>query len=115
MIPRHSFAKRPKYGVGSKARRTRDGITFDSILEADYYDRLNLEKRGGTVLFFLRQVPFHLPGGVRYVCDFQVFRSDGSVNFVDVKGAQTESFKAKRRQVEALYPIDITIVTRKDF
>jgi len=88
-----------------------DGIRFDSKKEARYYGQLKLRQAAGEVIQFLRQVPFHLPGGVRYVVDFMEFRADGSVVFVDVKGLETESFKAKRRMVETLYsPITLTIV-----
>ena len=90
---------------------TTHGIRFDSKREAAYYEQLLLRRRSGEVLVWLRQVPFHLPGGVRYVCDFQEFHADGSVHFIDVKGIQTESFKAKKRMVEDLYaPIKIEVV-----
>lgn len=103
MINRHKF----------KAKQTElDGIKFDSKLEAKYYADLKLRTRIGQIVFFLRQVPFYLPGNVKYVCDFQEFHSDGSVHFVDVKGMETESFKAKKRMVESLYPIEIEIVKR---
>jgi hypothetical protein len=88
-----------------------DGIRFDSKKEAAYYAQLKLRQRSGEVVTFLRQVPFFLPGGVKYVCDFQEFRADGTVHFIDTKGVLTQSFKAKKRMVEALYaPITITIV-----
>jgi len=87
-----------------------DGIRFDSKREAAYYRKLKLRVAAGEVVTFLRQVPFHLPGGVRYVCDFMVFTAAGEVLFVDTKGVQTESFKAKKRMVEELYkPITITL------
>ena len=90
------------------AKRTElDGIKFASKKEAKVYHDLDLRKRAGDVLFFLRQVPLHLPGGVRYVCDFVTFDKDGSVHFIDAKGFKTESYKAKKRMVEALFPIQI--------
>lgn len=95
-----------KFGA---VKTERDGITFASKLEAAYYDELKLMKHAGLVLFFLRQVPFHLPGGVKYVCDFQVFYADGTVDFVDVKGMETPEFIAKKRMVEALYPVKINV------
>jgi hypothetical protein len=55
----------------------------------------------------LRQVPLHLPGGVKYVCDFQVFWQDGHVSFEDVKGMKTPLYIAKKKIVEELYPIQI--------
>jgi len=91
---------------------TRDGIKFDSQLEAKYYDQMVLAQRAGDLLFFLRQVPIHLPGGVKLVVDFVEFWDDGNVVFTDVKGMETESFKAKRRMVESLYPLTINIVKK---
>ncbi len=92
-------------------RTEHDGIKFDSKKEARYYLQLKLRVRAGDVLFFLRQTTFHLPGGVTYRVDFQEFWTDGTVHFIDVKGIQTESFKAKKRMVEQLYaPVEIEIV-----
>jgi hypothetical protein len=89
---------------------TTDGIRFDSKKEARVYHALKMEMLVGDVVFFLRQVPFHLPGGVKYVVDFQVFMASGIVRFIDAKGMKTESFKAKKRMVEAIYPIEIEVV-----
>jgi hypothetical protein len=84
-----------------------DGITFASKKEAMYYKDLKLRQAVGDIVFFLRQVPFHLPGGVVYRCDFQVFEKDGSVRFIDVKGFRTKEFLMKKRQVEAIFPVEI--------
>jgi hypothetical protein len=97
-IPRHKY----------KAVKTEcDGIKFDSKKEARYYSELKLRVAAGEVVFFLRQVPFDLPGGVKYRLDFMEFRTDGTVHCIDVKGYSTAGYKAKKRQVEALYPIKI--------
>jgi len=87
-----------------------DGIKFSSKKEAKYYEELKIRQRVGEVVFFLRQVPFHLPGGIRYVVDFVEFLADGSVDFVDVKGMETPMYKAKKTQVEAIYPVEIKTV-----
>lgn len=88
-----------------------DGIKFASKREANFYAYLKARKAEGTVVQFLRQVPFYLPGGTRYVCDFLIFYADGSCEFVDVKGMETETFKLKKKLVETLYaPITITLV-----
>ena len=84
-----------------------DGIKFSSKKEARYYANLKLRQMAGEIIFFLRQVPFHLPGGVRYVVDFVVFEAGGEVKFVDVKGMKTETYKAKKKIVEAVFPITI--------
>lgn len=99
---------RHKYNA---TRTELDGIKFSSKREAGFYAVLKAGVEQGTVVQFLRQVPFHLPGGTRYVCDFLVFYPDGSCSFIDVKGMETESFKLKRKMVEALYaPIRIEVV-----
>lgn len=97
---------RHKFGA---VRTVRDGISFSSKLEAEYYDKLKLFQKAGSVLFFLRQVPFHLPSGVKYVVDFQVFYADGTVEFIDVKGYETKDFILKRKMVESLYPVQILV------
>ncbi|HJY22034.1 MAG TPA: DUF1064 domain-containing protein, partial [Hanamia sp.] len=84
-------------------------------LEWAYYKKLQLLVKAGHVLFFLRQVPLHLPGGSKYVCDFVEFLADGNVRFVDVKGVETSEFIVKKKIVEAIYPITIEIVKRNDF
>lgn len=85
-----------------------DGIIFPSKKEAKEYQRLMLLKKSGEVLFFLRQVPFHLPGNIKYVLDFLIFWANGEVTFKDVKGMKTAMYILKKKQVEALYPIKIT-------
>lgn len=89
-----------------------NGIRFPSKLEANYYKQLMLRQHAGEVVFFLRQVPFHLPGNVRYVVDFVVFTAEGDVIFVDVKGMKTPEFIMKKKLVEALYPVEITVLTK---
>lgn len=87
-----------------------DGIKFSSKRERSFFHALKAQQDRGEVLFFLRQIPLHLPGNTKYVVDFQVFYANGEVAFIDVKGLETENFKLKKRQVEDLYPITIEIV-----
>lgn len=103
--------KRLKHKFGAIRCERRD-IKFPSKLERRYYDHLNILIASGEVLFFLRQPAFDLPGKVRYFADFQVFWSDGTVDFVDTKGRDTTISLAKRKMVEALYPVEIKIVTK---
>lgn len=103
--PRHKFnAKQVEY----------DGIKFDSKLEGDFYLHLKLQQQAKQVLFFLRQVPIHLPGGTKLVVDFQVFYADGSCRFIDTKGVETTDFLIKKREAEAIYPFEIEVVKRGD-
>lgn len=90
------------------AQRTElDGIKFASKKEAHFYENLKIRKLAGEIVFFLRQVPFHLPGNVRYIVDFMTFNADGTVKFIDCKGMKTPLYIAKKKMVEAEYPIEI--------
>lgn len=84
-----------------------NGIKFPSKKEAAYYQQLLLAKKSGDLLFFLRQVPFHLDGGVKYLCDFMEFWKNGEIRFVDTKGVKTSMYIVKRKLVQAAYPIEI--------
>ena len=83
-----------------------DGIRFDSKKEGRYYNELKMRLKG-DVLFFLRQVPFDLPGGVKYRVDFEVFYKNGTVEFIDVKGHRTKDYIMKKKMVESMYPVKI--------
>lgn len=105
--------KRKKMTIKHKfhaERCEREGIKFPSKLERKYYDQLKLLQRAGDVLFFLRQCPFDLPGGIVYRCDFLVFYADGTCEVIDCKGIETEGFKLKRKLLEESYPIKLKIV-----
>jgi hypothetical protein len=103
-------AQPPKAGKYGNCPTTVDGIRFDSKREARYYEGLKIRKATGEVLFWLRQVPFHLPGGTKYVVDFLEFHHDGTVHVVDAKGKETQVFRLKKREVEHHYPVRIELV-----
>jgi len=84
-----------------------DGIKFRSKKEARYYRELLQKQKQGHIIFFLRQVPFYLPGNVKYVCDFVEFHASGEVQFIDVKGHRTKTYIKNKKMVEALYPVEI--------
>jgi hypothetical protein len=109
-----------------------DGIKFDSTLEMRRYKELKLLKASGTINYFLRQVPFHLPGGIVARIDFLVVypifhegsrhwgekleyedckagangRSKGRYNDADRVGVN------KRKQIKALYGVTVKLVTK---
>lgn len=89
-----------------------DGLRFPSKLEARYYSQLKLRLLAHDIKYFLRQVPFDLPGKIKYYCDFMVVELDGSIRYIDTKGVETATFKLKKKQVEALYPVKIEIVKK---
>ena len=101
-----TYARRHKFNA---VQTEVGGIKFPSKKEAAYYADLKLLQRSGELLFFLRQVPFDLPGNVKYRLDFMEFWADGRIEFSDTKGLDTPLSKTKRKQVEALYPVKIVL------
>ncbi len=102
----HNLKKKNKFNAVATVV---DGFRFDSKKEAAHYVNNKLLIQQGLMLCQLRQTPFHLPGKVVYRLDFMEFWPDGSIGFVDVKGRDTAMSKLKRKQVEELYPITITL------
>jgi len=87
-----------------------DGIKFSSKLEARWYSIIKDMQELKEILFFLRQVPFHLPGGVIYRADFMLFFTDGHIEIWECKGFDTPEWKIKKKIVEDIYPIEIKVV-----
>lgn len=110
----HSIKKKKKSKYNNK-RIVKKEMRFDSVLESRYFHYLELEQIEGKILYFLRQVPFHLPGGIKYLIDFQIFMADGTVRYVDVKGIVTDVCRNKMKQVVDVYPVEIEIFTKYDF
>jgi len=88
-------------------RVTIDHINFASKKEAEMYLKIKAMEKSGEILYFLMQVPFNLPGGVKYVCDFMLVYPDELIRYVDAKGFKTQMYILKKKQVEALFPIKI--------
>jgi len=86
-----------------------DGIKFPSKKERDYYLKLILARKSGELLFFLRQVPFHLAGGIIYRLDFMEFWSNGDIVFTEIKGFSSKEWIMKKKMVESTYPISINV------
>ena len=99
-----------------------DGHTFDSIKEGEFYGSLKLKKQAGLIKDFQMQVQYDIIVNnihiAYYYLDFQIENNDGSFEYIDIKGKDKKSnkfiktsvFAIKKRLVEALYHIKITIV-----
>lgn len=103
--------KRNKYG----ARKVEvDGLKFDSRHEADYYFGTLLPRyRAGELRILVRQAPFDLPGGVRYVADFLTVDTEGRVEVIDAKSDATRkipAYRIKKRQMMAVWGVEIVEV-----
>jgi hypothetical protein len=88
-------------------RVERNGFKFASIREADYYDELCVLRAAGVVKVIMRQVPFDLPGGIKYFADFCTVDKDGKFHVIDAKGAKTREYIIKKKQMKAIWGIDI--------
>lgn len=89
---------------------TVDGVKFDSIKEAEYYNSLKLRLNAGEIKGFCRQAEFILQEGfadqlpIKYYADFVVFHIDGTAEIVDTKGFKTEVFKLKNKLFKKKFP-----------
>ena len=111
-----------------------DGIVFDSQTEAEYYLYLKEELKQNRIEKFEMQEEFILqekfllvegkridesnkdfkkiqkanPGcttrAIKYIADFVVHYTDGSVKVIDVKGKKTVDFKIKEKMFNYRYP-----------
>lgn len=68
---------------------------YDSAHEADIAADLHLREKAET-LTVLEQVPFQLPGGIKYVADFVLLHPGGRYEVVDAKGMRTDVYKLER-------------------
>ena len=93
-----------------------NGKRFDRVLEGNYYVELLRQMELGHVLYFHRQVPIDLSMKAKdvYRVDFQVFKSDGTIEYIDNKGIDTQVFKLKRNLIEAHSPFTLKLVKSKD-
>lgn len=108
--PEPEKPKRSKYGNN---RVEYNGIKFDSQHEANVYAELMIRKKAGQIKAVLRQVPFDLPGSIRYFADFCVINLDNTIEVMDAKSEVTRQNRVyinKKKQVKACWGIDIVEV-----
>ena len=101
--------KRQKYG---NRRVEIDGMKFDSQHEAKYYFSVLVPRiRAGELAYVLRQVPFELPGGIKYMADFVAVLPGGRIEAViDAKSEPTRKNRVyinKKKQMKACFGIEI--------
>lgn len=100
--------KRPKYG---NRITVVDGKKFGSQHEADYYFSVLWPRwMAGELALLARQVPFDLPGGIKYIADFVTVDAAGRVEVIDAKSAITKKNRTyinKKKQMKAIWGIEI--------
>ncbi|MGG6309829.1 DUF1064 domain-containing protein [Paenibacillus macerans] len=92
------------------------GIRFDSRMEGEYYQELLMMKRYGEIKDFSCQPKYVLQEKpkITYIADFLVTDLDGSQRVIDIKGAETSTFRVKLKLFQSVYPtLRIEILTKK--
>ncbi len=90
------------------------GVVYHSKKEAVKAQELDLMVKAGEISFYLRQVPFDLPGGITYRADFLTYRrfpypDDRApwvwkIKVIEVKGIWTPEAKLKLKLFREKYP-----------
>lgn len=88
-------------------RQLYEGYTYHSKKEAAYAAELDLRKRAGDIKDWKRQVKISLDVNgyhiTNYYVDFMIEHNDTSLEYVEVKGFETDVWRLKWALFEALY------------
>lgn len=103
-VNRPRDAKPAKYG---NRRTEADGKTYASAKEARRHEELKLLQKAGKIVSFAEQVPFLLPGDIRYIADFVVLELDGQYRVEDAKGFRSKEYLLKRKLMKRSLGIEI--------
>ena len=106
-------------------KKTVDGITFDSILEARRYTVLKSRLEAGTISDLRLQPHYTIMEGykdlsgtyirpVQYIADFSYINADGKRIVEDTKGVRTEAYAIKRKLVRDRFGVEIVEITAKN-
>lgn len=107
-------------------KKTVDGITFDSILEARRYIILKARLEAGTISDLRLQPHYTIMEGykdlsgtyirpVQYIADFSyIINEDGRRIVEDAKGVRTEAYAIKRKLVRDRFGVDVVEITAKN-
>ena len=103
----HQAPRRAKYG---NTKTQVDGMNFDSLHEARQYQELLIRLRAGEIRGVQCQVPFLLPGGVKYIADFVVLENDRTYTVMDAKSDATrkdKTYRLKKRLMRECLGLEI--------
>ena len=109
-----SLDKKSKYSNQKTTRIVnKETITFDSLKEAKYFDKLYLELKAGLIQELQLQPEFDIipqtkHNGktlckIKYVADFS-YKKDDKHYVIDVKGFKTDVYQIKKRLFLLNYP-----------
>lgn len=99
----HFVRKGNKY---NNTKQLYNGNRYDSEKEAEFAKQLDLRLKAGDIKEWERQVKIELRVNGYLICnyymDFKVINNDGSIEWVEIKGFETEVFRLKKKLFEAL-------------
>lgn len=104
-------APRP-HKYGAKATVV-DGIRFDSKAEARRYGILKMLEGAGKIADLELQPRFRCEVNGQHICMFKAdfrYRQGGETVIEDVKGAIPRDFTLRKKLVEALHGVSITVI-----
>lgn len=100
---KNSYRTKSKYNNKTKQY---NGRTYDSIREANHAEELDWRIKAGEVKEVIPQFKISLDVNgkhiANYYVDFKVILSDGSIQFQEVKGFETDVWRMKWKLFEAL-------------
>ena len=99
-----------------------DGVKFDSKHEAEYYLYLKKLKKEGKIKDFGLQHKFELQPSfkkygkthraITYTVDFAIYHNNGEVEYIDVKGMETQQGVMRKKMFDYLFDEKLTWVQR---
>lgn len=99
-----------------------DGIKFDSKHEAEYYLYLKKLKEEGKIKDFGLQHKFELQPSfkkygkahraITYTVDFAIYHLNGEVEYVDVKGVETQQGVMRKKMFDYLFDEKLTWIQK---
>ena len=100
-----------------------NGFRYDSSFEAQYGMFLESELKAHRIKKFDRQINLPLVVNDYKVCDYRidfiVYHRDNSIEYVEVKGYQTDVWKLKWKLFESLYSdkpdVKLTIIQQGNY
>lgn len=102
--PQPKKIKRSKYG--NKFEKT-GGRIYDSKMEARYSEQLQLRKLAGEISEIHPQHCLRLDVNGEHICkyyiDFMVVLNDGTIEYHEVKGFETDVWRIKWKLAKSIY------------
>lgn len=102
---KYIYSKKPKYG---SQKQSYGGRNYHSIKEANYAFELDMRIKAGEIKSYDNQYKIELYVNGIHICnyfiDFRVELNDGSYEYHEVKGFETDMWRLKWKLTKAIFP-----------